>query len=195
MYIDYLTLMLINMAAGLALLACYVCLDFDGGNSKRWVPGFAIVGFLALITGLHMTFTWPLPGAYNVAFGEMSVLLGVLFLAAALAFAKDWDLLSLAIYAFFAGLAAFVIGVRIIGLGMTLKPWFSGIGFILTGLAGVFALPALYLRSRRSVRLLGTIVLATAAFIWAITGYTAYRGHLSKDSNPGQWVPYSSQGR
>ena len=60
MFIDYITLMLINMAAGLVMLAFYVYLDLDRPNNQRWAPGFAMVGVVALITGLHMTFTWPL---------------------------------------------------------------------------------------------------------------------------------------
>jgi putative membrane protein len=46
-------------------------------------------------------------------------------------------LLTLAIYVFFAGIAAVVIGIRIMNLGLTKQPFLSGVGFILTGLAGI----------------------------------------------------------
>jgi putative membrane protein len=190
MFIDYLTLLLINMTAGLVMLACYVLMDLDAGNSKRWAPGFAIVGLVAFIGGFHITFTWPLPdGRYDLAFGEMSVLFGALYLGAALAMSRNWELFSLAIYAFFAGLAAFIIGVRMIGVGLTREPRLSGAGFILSGLCGVFALPAIFLRTNRPVRIIGAVILVAAAFIWASTGYSAYRAHLSDNAPPARWLP------
>lgn len=87
MFIDYLSLMLLNMAAGLVILAGYLYRGMESKYQKKWVPGFAITGFIALTNGYHMTWTWPLPGSYNSAFGEMSILFGVLFLGAALALA------------------------------------------------------------------------------------------------------------
>ncbi len=73
MFIDYITLMLINLAAGLSLLSAYVYRGLDEPVQKRWVPGFGVVGAIALVTGLHMVFTWAVPGSYNIAFGETSV--------------------------------------------------------------------------------------------------------------------------
>lgn len=79
MFIDYITLMLINLVAGLVLLAAYVYFGLDEPNQKRWIPGFGVVGAIALVTGLHMTFTWPVIGSFNIAFGETTVLFGILF--------------------------------------------------------------------------------------------------------------------
>ena len=180
---DYVTLMLINMTAGFVLLACYVCWGLGETDQRRWAPGFLLTGFVALAMGLHMTFTWPLPGKlglYNVAFGETSVLLGVIFLAAAVATWKEWPLLTVTIYAMIAGLAAMLIGVRIIDQNLTARPIVSGIGFLLSGLAGVMALPTLYLRHNKRFRVLAVLVLIVTALIWAYTGYHAYWAHLAK---------------
>lgn len=186
MFIDYITLMLINMVAGLFLLAHYVYQGIDSPHQKRWVPGFGMTGGIALATGLHMVWTWPIGGSFNIAFGETTVLFGVIFLAAAIALAQGWELLTVAIYAFFAGIAAVVIGLRIINLGLTNQPLLSGIGFILTGLGGVFAAPTFYLKTNRTWRLLGAAVLVAAALVWAFTGYFAYWGHLESFQ---KWVP------
>lgn len=186
MFIDYLPLLLINMAAGLFILACYVYKGIDDQDQRPWGPAFGMVGIVALLNGLHMTWTWPLPGSYNVAFGEMSVLFGILFLAAAWALAKGWDLMPVAIYGFFAGGAAILIGIRIISLGLTKEPLLSGIGFILSGMGGVFAAPVLYLRTHQTLRIMGAVVLIAAAIIWAITCYMAYWMHLSSLS---KWLP------
>src|SRR6478672_2265868 len=186
MFINYIPLMLINMVAGLFILAYFVYQDLAEINPKRWIPGFGMTGAIALTTGLHMIWNWPLPGSYNIAFGEMSVLFGTLFIGASLALAFGWDLITIAIYGFFAGVAAVLVGVRIIDLNLTNQPLISGIGFILTGLSGICTLPALYFRTNRSFRILGASILIIAALIWAATGYMAYWGHLEGYM---KWVP------
>ena len=186
MFIDYITLMLINMVAGLFILAHYVYNGLDNPNQKQWIPGFGVTGAIALTTGLHMIFTWPVTGSFNIAFGESSVLFGILFVGAAIALAQSWELLTLAIYGFFAGLVAVLIGLRIINLGLTKQPFLSGIGFILTGLGGICAAPSLYLKTNKTWRLFGAIILIIAALIWALTGYMAYWSHLESFN---KWVP------
>jgi putative membrane protein len=119
MFINYITLMLINLVAGLFLLAGYVYYGIDRANQKLWIPGFGITGAIALVTGLHVIFTWPLTGSFNIAYGETTVLFGVLFLGASFALAFGWDLLTVAVYGFFAGLVAIVIGVRILRIDAT----------------------------------------------------------------------------
>jgi putative membrane protein len=187
LFIDFVSLLLVNMVAGHFLLAAYVYRGLDQADSRGWVPGFAITGLVAAGFGAHMTVHWPLPGAYNSAYGEMSVLFGVIFLGAALAMALRWSLLSVAVYAFFAGWAAIVLGLRILDLGMTLSPTLSGVGFILSGLGGVFAAPTLaYFRHSRLFRTLGALVLAAAGAIWALTVYMGYWMHMDRFS---KWVP------
>lgn len=178
------------MVAGLVLLAYYVYQGFEDRTQKHWIPGFGMTGAIALVTGLHMIFTWPVRGSFNIAYGELSVLFGIIFIGASVSLAQGWDLLSVAIYAFFAGVAAIVVGLRIINLGLTKQPVISGIGFILSGLGGVCAAPALYLKTNRTFRLVGVVVLIVAALIWATTGIKAYWGHLESYSD---WVPSTMQ--
>lgn len=192
MFIDYVTLLLLNMVAGYVLLSLYVLRGLDDPLHPRWVPGFAVVGFIALLFGAHMTTTWPLPGAYGSAYGEMSVLFGMIFLGAALAISRGWSLTSVTIFAFFAGAAAVVLGARFIDLQMTQKPLMSGVGFILSGLGGVFAAPTLVcLRANRGWRVLGALVMLGAAAIWAITAGFAYWAHME---GLGSWVPLVMRG-
>lgn len=178
-FIDYVTLMLINMVGAYAVIGTFVGWGIVREEKKHWAPAFAVPGLVALVTGLVMTFTWPLPQPYNVAFGEMTVMLGVLMLGAAWAIASGWRLMPLAIYAFFAGAAAVLSGVRIIDLGLTSKPVLSGVGFILSGLAGVSSPLFLRMTASKAARLLATIVCYAAAAIWAFTGYMAYWSHLA----------------
>lgn len=186
MFIDFLTLMLINMTAGLVLLAWYVYRGLDDPDQAKWAPAFAVPGLVALLCGLRMAWVWPLPGVYNAAFGDTSVLLGVLFAGAAWSIATKRDLMPLCVYAFFAGVAGVLVGVRIIDLHLTLQPILSGVGFILTGSAGVFAGFTLWQRRSKLIRATGSVVLVVAAAIWALTGYLGYWGHLAMFD---KWVP------
>ena len=189
MFIDYVTLMLVNMAAGFLLLACFVMWGINADDKRKWVPPFAVVGGIAFLTGLHMSFTWPLIGAYNIAFGELSVMLGALFLGAALALAKGWTLGPLAVYAIPAGLAAIVVGLRIANTEMTRSPVMAGVGFVLSGLGGLAALPVVILRRSVFVRFLASVTLVLVAGLWGFVGLAAYWGHVQPDEGFGKWKP------
>jgi putative membrane protein len=186
MFIDYVTLMLINLAAGLALLAAYVYFGLGSSNQRRWIPGFGVVGGIALVTGLHMTFTWPIIGSFNIAFGETTVLFGILFVGTSITLAMGWELITLGVYGFFAGLVSLLIGFRIMNLGLTQTPLLTGIGFILAGLGGIFSIPTLSLKENRLLRTIGGIVLIVAALIFAFIGLSAYWAHLADFS---KWQP------
>ena len=184
MFIDYITVMLVNMVAGLFILGLYFLWGVGRPDLRHWAPAFAIVALVALATGLHMTLTWPAPRLAqvnlqwaNIAFGEMSLMLGALFLGAAVAVARGWSLIPVAAYAFFAGVAAIVIGLRMYHLGLSASPLLSAAGFVLAGLGGVLACPAVAFR-RRPLRLAAAVLLIAAAVIWAVVGYGAYWAHL-----------------
>ena len=176
--IDYVTLLLINMVSALVVLAAFLLWGLGREDTKHWAPAFGICGLVAAVAGLAMTFTEPIPKPYSMAYGEMSVLLGVLFLGATWTLARGWSLLPLGIYAFFSGLAAIVIGIRIIHLSLTLSPLMAGGGFILTGLGGVGAGVVLWQRDVKAFRILGALVMLAAAFIWAFTACMAYWTHM-----------------
>lgn len=186
MFIDYVSLMLVNMTAGFFLLAYFLYKDIDSANRKRWSPAFAVIGFIALATGLHMSFTWPLPGSYNEAYGSTSVLYGGLFLGAAWAIAKDWDLFAIGLYAFFSSIVPLIIGPRIIILGMTTEPIPAGTGFILSGIGGILVATNLCWRTNKVLRLTTIIVLLIVGIIWAFTGYAAFWEHLATNA---KWIP------
>lgn len=187
MFIDFLTVLMINLAAGTALLAYFVLKGIPSEDSKSFAAGFGVVGLIAFLGGLRMSFEWPLPGSYNIAFGESTLLFGAVFLGAALAIAKGWDLMPISIYAFFAGVEAILVGIRIVDLGLTKSPLISGIGFILAGLGGVAAAPTMgLLKKNQTFRYLAAGVLLIASLFWAYTFYNALWGHLESFSS---WVP------
>jgi putative membrane protein len=186
MFIDFLPLMLVNMAAGLFLLACYGFTDFGKPNRPQWAPAFGITGLVATGCGFYLIFNFPLIGPYNIAFGETSVLLGVLFLAGSWCIAKDWSLSPLAVYALFAGAIAILMGIAFIYMKLSASPLLTGIGFILTGTAGVLLGPALWISALRQLRWLGGILLVIASGIWTLIAVTAYWNHLIHFK---EWTP------
>jgi len=189
MFIDYVTLLLVNMAAGYMLLAAFVFRALDNSDHRNWAPGFGMVGLIALVFGGIIATTWPLPGPFNSMYGDMSVFFGLIFLGAAVAMARGWSLMSVTVYAFFAGAAAMVIGAAVLRLGLTPKPLLTGVGFVLSGLGGVMAAPT-YRFARRNLyfRTAAAAVLALTALLWLANGLPAYWMHLTLDSF-GKWVP------
>ena len=187
MFIDYLSLMLLNMTAGFVVLAFFLLMGLPG-ERKRWAAPFAMVGLVAFLGGLHMVFSWPLPGPYNSAFGETSVLLGVIYLGIALSLAKEWNPAPIAIYGILAALAAVVLGVRIMDLKLTAQPLMSGAGFILSGLGGILAALAFCAPTSKGLRATGALALILAAVIWATVSFMAFWAHMGLD-NFKNWKP------
>jgi putative membrane protein len=193
MFVDFLSLLLLNMVAGYVLLSLYVYRGLDDPLNRRWTSGFLMVGLVAFVFGGFVTMTWPLPGPYNSIFGEMSVMFGVVFLGAGVAIANGWSLLPVTVIAFFAGVAAVVSGASILHLHLTSNPPLSATGFILSGLAGVFAAPTLrYLRGNRPFRIAGAVWLLAAAAVWAIIVYVEYWMHPGVFS---KWAPLVMRGQ
>jgi putative membrane protein len=191
MFIDYLTIIMINLVAGTALLAYYLFNGFLAEDQRPFAAGFGLVGLLGVILGLVLTFTWPLPGSYNIAYGEATTLFGGVFLATAFALYQRWDLKPVTIFAFFAGVYAVIVGIRIISLDMTKEPLISGIGFILAGLGGVLAFPAFGLLKNKTFRMLAALVLLVTALLWAFTFYNSLWAHLESFAS---WVPATLAG-
>lgn len=180
MHVNYITLMLVNLSAGMFLLASFLMRGMDTPRAGQWAPGFALVGAVGLVTGLHMTLTWPVPGAYNIAFGEMTVLFSVLMLVLAGALAREWNLLPIGAYAFLSGIAAIVVGIRIMHLGMTLQPTLAGLAFIASGGIGVLAVPLHIVRGVPVLRALAMLFAVAAGVVWGLLAFTAYWSHLSE---------------
>ena len=179
MFIDYVTLLLVNMAAGLAMAAAFVARGWDSPHRRSYGVGFLIVGLVAAIFGGHMAMFWPLPDSYNISHGEMSVLLGSSFLAAAIALLWGLSLVGAAWYMLFAGLVAILMGCRILHMGLTSSPLISGLGFILSGLGAVLILPMVGAKAPKPFRHIVAVVLAVSAVIWAFTAGMGYWWHMS----------------
>src|SRR5574338_206937 len=167
MFIDFLTVIMIKLVAGSFLLAYYLWRGMDDADQRPYAAAFFGVGLLSLVSGLQLSFTWPLPGSYNVAYGDTTTLFGVVFLATAIALWQGWSLTPVAIYAFFAGIDAGIVGARILNLGLTKEPLVSAVGFIFAGLGGIGAAPFfLFFQKNRMLRMLGALMMLGVAVLW-----------------------------
>jgi putative membrane protein len=187
MFIDFLTLVMINLVAGTVLLAYYLWKGLDAEDQKPYAAAFGLTGLLSLTLGLRLAFTWPLPGSYNVGYSDATTLFGVVFLATAISLAMGWDLKPVALYAFFAGVDAVIVGIRIWSLQLGKEPLVAAIGFILAGLGGIFAFPFFqWFRDNKAIRWIAILILLATAAIWAATFYGALWEHMANFAN---WVP------
>jgi putative membrane protein len=186
-FIDFLTLVMINLVAGTVLLAYYLWKGIDEKDQKPYAAAFFITGLISLVTGLQISFNWPLPGSYNVGYGDTTVLFGAVFLATAIALSQGWSLIPVSIYAFFAAIDALIVGLRIYTLGLTKEPLISAVGFVLSGLAGLGVFPFLmWFRKNKVVRWIGILLLLGAAVLWGITFYGSLWAHMASFA---KWAP------
>ncbi|MGC8612243.1 MAG: DUF981 family protein [Athalassotoga sp.] len=176
MFIDYVTIQLIAAASGLLFAGIYTLKYRSGKSNSSWIYGFWMIGFILLVTGLDMIFTWPLPGSYNIIFGEPSVWFGALLIFIGVAIKNNSDLLPLALLSSAGGLINIVISVDILIYSMTQSPIIAFGGFITSGLGALMA--PLGLKSK-SIRWIIFILLVLSAIAFAVTGYGAYYQHAS----------------
>ncbi len=187
MFIDFLTLVMVNLVAGTALLAFYLWRGIDEKDQRAYAAGFFGVGLVSLVTGLQISFTWPLPGAYNVGYGDATTLFGIVFLTTAIALFFGSSLIPVSIYAFFAAIDALIVGVRIWSLQITQEPLVSAVGFILAGLSGLGVFPFLmWFRQNKIVRWIGILLLLDTVLVWAVTFYGSLWAHMASFA---KWVP------
>ena len=112
MFIDFLTLVMINLVAGSVLLAYYLWKGMDEKDQRPYAAAFFITGLVGIVTGFQLSFTWPLPGSFNVGYGDATTLFGAVYrnrhcLMARLGFDPGLDLF------FFAGIDAILVGLTL----------------------------------------------------------------------------------
>ena len=180
MFIDFLTLVMVNLVAGSVLLAYYLWKGMDEKDQRPYAAAFFITGLVGLVTGLQLSFTWPLPGSFNVGYGDCAALFGAVYLATGIALSQGWNLMPVSIYSFFAGIDAIIVGFSLYANKLGQEPFVAAVGFILAGLGGVGAFPFLqWFKDNKAVRWIAILVLLVTAAIWGFTFYSALWAHMT----------------
>ncbi len=192
LFVDYLSVMLLSLGASAAYLAWYIWSlgKTAKGKQELAVPIFAL-GVFNAIGGFTMSFTWPLPGGYNMLFGDPLLFLGLLMIAGAYMLRKNISLKSLAMPGFLLGVYILVGAGAIVGYtlepGIHFLPSFSL--YLFAGLSGIISPITAYLSPKGSGKyayylLIALLVLTAIAALFL--AYTAFYEHIGSFS---KWFP------
>lgn len=182
-FIDPLTVMLLSLGMSALLLALYY---FRVGSGKKdisslVVPAF-ILGLFNAVSGFLMSFTWPLPGSYNMLFGDPLLVLGLLMIAGSYMISKGMDVKALSLLGFLLGIYLLVGMIGITQFHMeTGNDWLTATGLYgFSMLAAIFS-PILYLKPKGSNRYayyFEVFLLVVVMLLALLIGYMGFYEHL-----------------
>lgn len=182
-FIDPLTVMLLSLGMSALLLALYY---FRVGSGKKdisslVVPAF-ILGLFNAVSGFLMSFTWPLPGSYNMLFGDPLLVLGLLMIAGSYMISKGMDVKALSLLGFLLGIYLLVGMIGITQFHMeTGNDWLTATGlYAFSMLAAIFS-PILYLKPKGSNRYayyFEVFLLVVVMLLALLIGYMGFYEHL-----------------
>ena len=92
-----------------------------------------IMGMYLFLAGLHISFAWPFQiagGVYNVLFGGIATMGGLLFLGGAVLLVTNSSLKPISYLSGVTGLYAVVDAFAIVQYGLTDNPFFSALGYL-----------------------------------------------------------------
>lgn len=186
-FIDPLTVMLLSLGMSALLLALYY---FKVGSGKKdisslVVPAF-ILGLFNAVSGFLMSFTWPLPGSYNMLFGDPLLVLGLLMIAGSYMISKGMDVKVLSLLGFLLGVYLIVGMIGITQFGMESgNDWLTATGlYAFSMLAAIFS-PILYLKPKGSNRYayyFEVFLLVVVMLFALLIGYMGLDEHLGSFS-------------
>ncbi len=105
------------------------------------------LGGIITILGLWQEMVWPFPAGtslYNIAFGDVYLVFGVILLAVASTIALKQKLQIVGFFALLGGLMAIYYGFIIYTEGLTKSPLGTLAMYVSFGIAGIFTYPATY---------------------------------------------------
>ncbi|WP_393970837.1 DUF981 family protein [Oxyplasma meridianum] len=156
---------------------------------KPGIFPLGILGVVILIMGFYGEMTWPLPGSYNILFGDPFMFIGMILIMMVLAIWFKQKLQYVGILAFFAGIIAIYYGANAYLDKMTSSP-IAMLGlYIAFGLTGIFTFPTTLIydmlpgkekasKTWTAVLVIFWIGLIVSAVLAAITAIEAVPQHL-----------------
>jgi uncharacterized membrane protein len=142
--------------------------------------GFAVAigacGFYLFLSGVAISFMWPFAisnGVYNVLFGGVATLGGLVLLAGSLSLFLNADLRPITYLAAIAGLYAVVDAYAIVSNSLTNSPLLAALGYLSFAAPAFLSVPATHSRSKLW-RWLFTlfVILFAAAWLYQAANFT-----------------------
>jgi uncharacterized membrane protein len=140
--------------------------DESAGHTRM---GFAVAagaaGFYLFLSGIAISFIWPFAitgGVYNILFGGVATLGGLVFLAGAVALARNADLRPVTYFAAVVGVYAMVDAYAIMLYNLTSSPLTSALAYLSFAAPAILSVPLSRLGGKR-----WRMVFALFAFLFA----------------------------
>ena len=189
---DYLDSMAWDVAASAVLLGVLMLklpykassgsVEAEGRNMRL---GFAAAigasGFYLFLTGVAISITWPFGavsgGLYNVLFGGVAALGGLLLLAISVALFFNASLAVVSYFAGVVGLYTVVDTFAIVNYGLTKEPLVSALGYLAFAVTAFLSVPATH-SDNRWLRWLFAFIAFLFALAWLIQAAGFTLGHL-----------------
>ncbi len=180
MFVDYLTLQLTAAASALLFMGIYVwwALDKPLTTQKPWGSLFITYGTILSITAINTVINWPLPGGYNIVFGEPALYFGILLFIGGFAIRRGEDLFPLSLVAMIGGFLNIIISADILMYSMTQSPALAFVGYLTSGIGAVL-IPLVAWKKSAGIRRVVAVFLIIAAIVFGFTAVGAYVQHPS----------------
>ncbi len=181
-FIDPLAVMLLSLGVSAALISAFFYEAAKGMDLKELVIPALIFGIFDFMSGFVMSEFWPLPGAYNMLFGDPIMILGMLLIAGSIMIYKGQNLRTLSIPGVMLGIYLFVESAAIVNFKLESGDnLFAAMGlYIMSGISAVYSV-ILFEKPEKDKKYLyyiAFILLALTALIALFIGYEAIYGHL-----------------
>ncbi len=181
-FVDSLAVMLLAVAMSATFIAYYLLGIVKGKKMDSLAGPIFMLGIFDFLSGFYMSFFWPLPGAYNMLFGDPMLMLGIIMIAGGFSIYKNIDVRPISLIGFLLGIYLFAESYGMVAYHLeTGADLVSALGFYLfAGLSGFFS-PLIYLKQKDNKKVyyflaaLLVLVVLAAMFI----GIAAIIGHLS----------------
>jgi uncharacterized membrane protein len=153
-------------------------------KNKSLKVGFAVAigscGLYLFVSGVAISFLWPYTisnGVYNVLFGGIATLGGLVLLAGALALFLNADMRPVTYIAAVAGLYSAVDAYAIATNSLTNSPWLAALGYLSFAAPAFLSVPAAHSESK-SWRWLFTLFAFVFAAAWLYQAANFTLAHL-----------------
>lgn len=188
---DYLDSMMWSIAAsGIILGVAFLRLRYKASSDsfdeeqKNISTGLGIAlgatAFYLFITGISISFTWPFGfsgGVYNILFGGVSTLGGLVLLSVSAALLLRKGLQACSYFALVVGIYLIVDAYSIFTYGLTSDPTKSTLLYLAPAAAMILSVPATHIQNKWA-RWVFAIFAFVFAIAWLYFGYTVTPSHL-----------------